>query len=194
MPAVALEPAPALDAVSQAAAAQENVVLPPMRRDLKINQQLFEGRTYYVIKDPISLQYFRMSAEDYFLASLFDGRRTFGRIREEYVASFPHVRLEYTPAEVNERVLRFANDLAMMQFLSVQGQRLKARYDAAKKNKAKKGWFYNAVNYVFFKRFSVYDPDRLFGRMAKPMWWIWTQPVALDFGGADRPRHRGLPG
>jgi putative peptide zinc metalloprotease protein len=154
---------------------QENVVLPPLRRDLVVGRQTYEERTYYVIKDPISLQYFRMSAEDYYLATLFDGIRTFGQIRDLYARHFPHVRLDYTAEELNERVLRFSNDLALMQFLSVQGTRLKARYDAAKKNKAKKGTFYNLVNNVFFKRFSIYDPDKLFGRMAKPLWWIWTK-------------------
>src|SRR5882757_571504 len=106
--------------------AQENLVLPALRPDLVVNQQQFEGRTYYVVKDPISLQYFRMSAEDYFLATLFDGKRNFGKIREIYLANYPHIPLEYTPEEVNERILRFANDLALMQMLSVQGQRLKA--------------------------------------------------------------------
>lgn len=176
MPAVALAPQQtALAAATPAQATQESVVLPPLRGDLIITKQLFEGRTYFVIKDPISLQYFRMSAEDYFLMTLFDGKRTFGKIRDEYLKAYPQVRLEYTPAELNERVLRFANDLALMQFLRVQGQRLKARYDAAKKNKAKKGWFYNLVNKVFFLRFSVFDPDILFGKMAKPIWWIWTR-------------------
>src|SRR4051812_18588515 len=151
MPAAALAPQP-VSAINPSTppAVQENVILPPLRQDLIINRQLFEGRTYYVVKDPISLQYFRMSAEDYFLARLFDGRRTFGKIRDLYVGNFPHVRLEYTPEEVNERVLRFANDLALMQMLSVQGQRLKARYEAKKKQKARKGWFYNLVNNVFF--------------------------------------------
>jgi hypothetical protein len=124
---------------------QENVVLPPLRRDLIVTRQLFEGRVYYVVKDPISLQYFRMTAEDYFLATLFDGRRTFGTIRDLYLREFPHVRLENTPEEINERVLRFANDLALLQFLSVQGMRLKARYDAAR-TRAKKGGLYTLAN------------------------------------------------
>ena len=162
-------------AASAAKAAQENVVLPALRGDLVINKQKYEGRTYYVIKDPISLQYFRMSAEDYFLATLFDGRKTFGKIRDTYRKQFPHVQLEYTAEELNERILRFANDLALMQFLTVQGQRLKARYEAQKLQKKKKGFFYNAVNNIFFKRFSVYDPDVIFGKMAKPISWIWTR-------------------
>lgn len=173
MPAVALAPAPAETA--PAPPPQENVVLPGLRGDLVITRQLFEGRTYYVIKDPISLQYFRLTAEDYYLATLFDGRRTFGQIRDLYVARFPHVRLESSSEELNERVQRFANDLALLQFLQIQGQRLKARYEAARQNKAKKGWFYNGVNKLFFSRFSVWDPDEVFEKMARPIAWIWTK-------------------
>lgn len=154
---------------------QEHVVLPALRKDLIVTKQFFEERTYYVVKDPISLQYFRMTAEDYFLATLFDGRRTFGQIREAYALHCPHVRLEFSPEELNERVLRFANDLALLQFLSVQGMRLKARWEAVKQKKAKKKTFYLLANKVFFFRFSLLDPDRIFGRMAKPFWWIWTK-------------------
>src|SRR5678815_4941441 len=154
---------------------QENVVMPALRGDLIVTQQFFEGRSYYVVKDPISLQYFRMTAEDYFLATLFDGRRTFGKIRDAYVERHPHVLLDYSTEELNERVLRFANDLALLQFLTVQGQRLKARYDAVREKKAKKAFLYNLANRVFFFRFSLYDPDRLFTRMARPLWWMWTK-------------------
>ena len=156
---------------------QENVVLPALRGDLLVTQQLFEGRSYYVVKDPVSLQYFRMTAEDYFLATLFDGKRTFAQIRELYVARHRHVLLEYSPEELNERVLRFANDLALLQFLTVQGQRLKVRYDAARQKKAKKPFLYNLANQIFFIRFSLFDPDRIFGRMARPLWWMWTKPT-----------------
>ena len=156
---------------------QENVVMPPLRGDLIITQQMFEGRTYYVIKDPISLQYFRMTAEDYYLATLFDGKRTFGKIREAYLQRFPHARLDYSDEELNERVLRFANDLGLLQFLSVQGMRLKARYDAQRAQKKKKAGLYQLANKVFFFRKSLIDPDKLFGRMAKRIAWIWSRPA-----------------
>jgi putative peptide zinc metalloprotease protein len=156
-------------------AAQEHVVMPPLRRDLIVKQTTFEGRTYYVVKDPISLGYFRMTAEDYYLATLFDGARTFGQIREAYGQRFPHVRLDYSPEELHERVLRFANDLALMQFLSVQGTRMKARMDAARQQKKKKAGLYQLANQIFFFRFSLFDPDAVFGRMAKPLAWIWTR-------------------
>jgi putative peptide zinc metalloprotease protein len=172
----ALAPA-VVDPVKAAATAQEGVILPPLRADLSISKQTFEGRTYYVVKDPISLQYFRLTAEDYHLAILFNGVRTFGQIRDTWVESHRHLRLEYTPDEINERVLKFANDLALLQFLSVQGQRVKARMDASRKQKASKGGLYNFTNQVFFFRKSLFDPDRIFGKMAKPLWWVWTKPT-----------------
>src|SRR5271166_4562519 len=155
----------------------ESIVVPPLRGDLVIIKQFYEGRTYYVVKDPISLQYFRLTAEDYYLATLFDGRRTMATVRAAYVEKFPHLRLDYSEEEIDERVSRFAQDLGLLQFLSVQGSRLKPRYDAIKKSvkHAKGGGFYKLVNSVFFARYSIFDPDKLFARMAKPLWWIWTK-------------------
>jgi putative peptide zinc metalloprotease protein len=156
----------------------DEVILPPLRPDLLIAKQRYEGHTYYVIKDPVSLQYFRLTAEDYALATLFDGRRTFGEIREAFIAQNPHRLLEASEQEINERLAQFANDLALMQFLAVQGQRLKARFDSARRQKKKKGVLLRAINALFFGRKSLFDPDRLFGRMAKPVAWIWS-PVCF---------------
>jgi putative peptide zinc metalloprotease protein len=169
--------APAVVEQPKAAPPQESVVLPALRGDLSISKQRFEGRTYYVVKDPISLQYFRLTAEDYDLAVLFNGQRTFGQIRDRWVSLHPHIRLDYTPEELNERVLKFANDLALLQFLNVQGQRVKVRMDATRRAKSNKRGIYHFTNQVFFFRKSLWDPDTVFGRMAKPLWWIWTKPV-----------------
>ena len=162
-------------ATAGAASSQDQAVVPPLRSDLVVTRQTYESRTYYVIKDPISLQYFRLTAEDYFLATLFDGKRSMERVRKAYVARFPHLRLEYSEPEIKERIARFANDLMLLQFLSVQGSRLKVRYEAMKARKKAKPSFYKIVNNFFFIRFSIYDPDALFGRMARPIWWIWTK-------------------
>lgn len=153
----------------------DSVVIPPLRADLVVSKQMYEGRSYYVIKDPISLQYFRLTSEDYSLATLFDGKRDLAHVRKLYVERFPHLRLDYTEEELQERISRFANDLGLLQFLSIQGSRLKQRYDAIKARKQAKPSFYKLVNNVFFARYSVYDPDDLFARMARPLWWIWTR-------------------
>ena len=154
----------------------DHVAVAPLRPDLIIIKQFYEGRTFYVVKDPISLQYFRLTAEDYFLATLFDGKRSMRQVRAAYVEKFPYLRLDFSEEEISERVSRFANDLGLLQFLCVQGATLKPRYEAIKQSKRRqKGGFYKFVNNVFFARYSIFDPDKLFGRMAKPVWWIWTK-------------------
>ena len=85
-----------MSASTQAQQSRDEIVLPALRADLVTTKQTFEGRTFYIIKDPISLQYFRLIAEDYTLATLFDGRRTFREIRETFVRLFPHVMLEFS--------------------------------------------------------------------------------------------------
>src|ERR1700689_3256583 len=120
----------ATTAASAQASQNESVIVPPLRGDLIVIKQYYEGRTYYVVKDPVSLQYFRLTAEDYFLATLFDGRRTLRQIRDLYVERFPHLRLDFSEEEIDERVSRFANDLGLLQFLSIHGTRLKPRYEA----------------------------------------------------------------
>jgi len=174
MGAVAAAEVTSQEIAKHVAPPQENVVMPPLRKDLVITQQVFEERTYYVVKDPVSLQYFRLAAEDFELSTLFDGVRTFGAVRDLWLLRHPHLRLEYTADEINERIVKFANDLAMMQFLAVPGERVKARMDATKKQKGKKGGINELTNKLFFFRKSLYDPDVIFGRMAKPVAWIWT--------------------
>jgi putative peptide zinc metalloprotease protein len=163
-------------AASAPSSQADQTIIPPLRPDLVVIKQFYEGRTFYVVKDPISLQYFRLTAEDYFLATLFDGRRTLRHIRDLYVERFPHLRLDFSEEEIDERVSRFANDLGLLQFLSIHGTRLKPRYEAMKEGARKsRGSFYKLVNNVFFARYSVFDPDRLFARLARPIWWIWTR-------------------
>ena len=43
------------------------------RGDLGITPQKYEGKTYYVIKDPVSLRYYRFKEQENFLMGLMDG-------------------------------------------------------------------------------------------------------------------------
>src|SRR5947209_8298186 len=47
-----------------------------LRRDLIIAPQKYEGRTYYVVKDPVSLRYYRFKEQEHFLINLMDGEAT----------------------------------------------------------------------------------------------------------------------
>ncbi|HTN76456.1 MAG TPA: hypothetical protein VL096_14455, partial [Pirellulaceae bacterium] len=45
-----------------------------MRPDLDAHEQVYEGRRYWVVKDPLTLRYFRFQEEEFALLSLLDGQ------------------------------------------------------------------------------------------------------------------------
>ena len=51
-----------------------------VRPDLAVAAHRYEGRTYYVVKDPVSLRYYRYSEQEHFLIRLLDGSAV-GRAR-----------------------------------------------------------------------------------------------------------------
>ena len=46
------------------------------RGDLVVNRQVYQGQAWWVVKDPISLQYFRFRPEEYALLDMLDGSRS----------------------------------------------------------------------------------------------------------------------
>src|SRR5207248_2562861 len=64
-----------------------------MRKDLAIAPQKYEGRTYYVVKDPVSLRYFRFKEQEHFLIRLMDGTHTLDDAQKAYEKRFRPERL-----------------------------------------------------------------------------------------------------
>src|SRR5262252_6985013 len=64
-----------------------------IRGDLDIAPQKYEGRTYYVVKDPVSLRYYRFREEEHFLIRLMDGKHTLDQSQKAYEKRFRPERL-----------------------------------------------------------------------------------------------------
>src|SRR5438552_7053481 len=63
------------------------------RADLTIVPQRYEGKIYYVVKDPVSLRYYRFKEQEYFLLGLMDGKHTLDEAQKEYEKRFRPERL-----------------------------------------------------------------------------------------------------
>src|SRR5437867_124970 len=98
--------------------------LPKLRADLKISEQTFEGRTYFVVKDPITLQYYRMERQEYFIATHLDGEQTVGQLREVFDKQFPDAPTS------DESIVRFVNLLGQLGFLQLSGSKATATVQA----------------------------------------------------------------
>src|SRR5208283_2429715 len=64
-----------------------------VRGDLNIAPQKYEGRTYYVVKDPVSLRYYRFKEQEHFLIRLMDGKHSLDEAQEEFEKRFRPDRL-----------------------------------------------------------------------------------------------------
>src|SRR3954451_13807373 len=64
-----------------------------LRGDLNISAQRYEGRTYYVIKDPVSLRYYRFKEQEHFLLRYMNGTHTLDDAQKEFEQRFRPDRL-----------------------------------------------------------------------------------------------------
>ena len=70
-----------------------------LRRDLNIEEQKYEGRTYHVVKDPVSLRYYRLKDNEYFLLQYLDGKRTLEDAQKGYEVRYRPDRLKLEDVE-----------------------------------------------------------------------------------------------
>src|SRR5947199_1657155 len=64
-----------------------------VRRDLNITPQKYEGKTYYVVKDPVSLRYYRFKEQEHFLLQLMDGSHSLDAAQKDFEKRFRPERL-----------------------------------------------------------------------------------------------------
>ena len=63
-----------------------------MRQDLSVTPSVFQGEQNWVVKDGLSLRYFRLQPVQHCVLSLLDGRRNLEEIRGELQLAFPAQR------------------------------------------------------------------------------------------------------
>src|SRR5437588_2012971 len=138
-----------------------------LRGDLGINPQKYEGRTYYVVKDPVSLRYYRFKEQEHFLIQLMDGDHSLDDAQKEYEKRFRPERLTLEDLEGFGQQLLTAG---LAQNESPQAG--KQLFDRRKKRKRSE-WMQALTNILYIK-IPVYDPDKLLNRMLPWMRWMFT--------------------
>jgi putative peptide zinc metalloprotease protein len=138
-----------------------------LRRDLAIDAQKYEGRTYYVIKDPISLRYYRLKENEHFLLKFLDGQHTLEDAQKAYEAQFRPDRLKL------EDVEGFAQQLLTGGLAQNDSPRAgKQLYDRRRKKKRSE-WIQTFTNILYIK-IPVIDPDRILDKMLRSVGWIFS--------------------
>src|SRR4051794_7156198 len=64
-----------------------------VRPDIEVLPHKYEGRTYYVVKDPVSLRYYRFKEQEHFLLRYMDGPHPLDDAQKEFETRFRPDRL-----------------------------------------------------------------------------------------------------
>src|SRR6476661_8620319 len=101
-----------------------------MRPDLVARRQRYHGLTYWVVKEPVSLSYYRFHEEEYAILCMMDGRTSLEEIKNEFETQF-------TPQKITfQDLLQFVGMLhrsgLVISESAGQGRQLKKRRDEKK--------------------------------------------------------------
>src|SRR5437879_1992227 len=129
-----------------------------LRRDLEITPQKYEGRTYYVVKDPVSMRYYRFKEQEHFLIGLMDGSYSLDDAQKEYEKRFRPERLTLEDLE------GFAQQLLTAGLAHNESPQAGKQLFDRRKKRRRSEWMQTLTNILYIK-IPIFDPDRLLNWM-----------------------------
>jgi putative peptide zinc metalloprotease protein len=138
------------------------------RSDLAVVPQKYEGRTYYVVKDPVSLRYYRFKEQEHFLLMLMDGTVTLDEAQRAFEDRFRPERLRLEDLE------QFGQQLLQMGLVQNESpQAGKLLYE--NRNKRRRQEMMQTFTNILYIKLPVFDPEKLLGHMLPWLWWMFTR-------------------
>ncbi|MCI0639156.1 MAG: efflux RND transporter periplasmic adaptor subunit [Gemmataceae bacterium] len=137
------------------------------RGDLSITPQKYEGRTYYVVKDPVSLRYYRFKEQEYFLLQLMDGHHTLDQSQKEFERRFRPERLTLEDLEHFGQQLLTAG---LVQNESPQAG--KQLFDRRKKRRRRE--LTQLFTNILYIKIPIFDPEKILTRMLPYFRWMFS--------------------
>ncbi len=144
------------------------------RPDLSHTRQLYQGTAYWVVKEPVGLQYFRFHEEEFFILNLLDGHVSLQQIKDGFEQRFAPQKITF--GDLQQFIGMLHRSGLVISNAPGQGKALQKR-GATKRRKELMGKFTN----VFALRFRGFDPERVLNRILPWTGWIFTVPALIFF-------------
>ncbi|WP_020471037.1 site-2 protease family protein [Zavarzinella formosa] len=138
------------------------------RMDLVITPQKYEGKWCQVVKDPVSLKYYRFNQHEYFVFQRLSGNMTLDDIRKDFEKNFAPDRLTLEDLEGFARQLVTAG---LVQHESPNSS--KQLFE--KRGKQRRMKRLATVTNILYIKVPVFDPDRILTHLLKYTNWIFTK-------------------
>lgn len=138
-----------------------------IRGDITITPQKYEGRTYYVIKDPVSLRYYRFKEQEHFLIQLMDGQHTLDDAQQQFETHFRPDRLTLEDLE------QFGQQLLKAGLVQNESPAAgKQLYE--QRTKRERSQLMQTFTNILYVKIPVFDPEKLLQRMLRYTRFIFT--------------------
>src|SRR5947207_10859982 len=138
-----------------------------VRADLGITPSKYEGKTHYVVKDPVSLRYYRFNEQEYFVFKHFDGKHTMEETQKAFEAEYRPQRLTHEDLEAFARQLLTAG-LVQHESSRAADELLDSR------QKQRRMQRHGTLTNSLYVKIPIIDPDRVLTYMASRLRWIFT--------------------
>ena len=143
------------------------------RPDLIARRHHYLGRSYWIVKDPVGLNYFRFQEEEYALLNWLDGNVSLDEIKDRFEDEFPPQKI--TLEELQQFLGMLHRSGLVIAAVGGQGkQLLKRRRERRRKE------FLGALANVLCIRFKGFDPERFLN------WLYPLRELVLHPPGGDR--------
>ncbi len=135
-------------------------------------RQTYLGRSYWVVKDPLTLNFYRFEDEEYTLLQSIDGRRSPADIQRQFEREYAPQRLAL--AQLQSLVSQLHRQGLVTSDIPGQGAQLLQRQRERAAQQRRAAW----AN-LLSVRFPGVDPDRLLTWLNHRLGWLFAWPGAV---------------
>lgn len=142
-----------------------------MRPDLSIRKHHYHGEGYWVVKEPVGLNYYRFHEEEFAILQMLDGQTSMDEIKERFEAEFAPQKITFQ--DLAQFIGMLHRSGLVISEAAGQGRQLKKRRD----EKKRKEWLGRLSN-VFALRWRGVDPERFLNWLYPLTRWMF-HPVCV---------------
>ncbi len=148
------------------------------RPDLESRRHKYHGRVYWVVKEPVGLNYFRFHEEEFAILNMLDGKTSLQTIKEKFQAEFAPQRISLQ--DLQQFIGMLHKSGLVISHASGQGKPLRRRGEQKKRRE-----LLSKLSNVFAIRFRGIDPERILTALIPWFGWLfttWALILALAMG------------
>ncbi len=144
------------------------------RPDLSASRHRYQGTGYWVVKEPVGLQYFRFHDEEYFILGMLDGHVSLQQVKDGFEQRFAPQKITF--GDLQQFIGMLHRSGLVISNAPGQGKALRTR-GVTKRRKELLGKFTN----IFAIRFRGFDPERILNGLLPIFGWVFTVPALFGF-------------